>query len=375
MSIAPLGARVKWKNTCAPHTNMTIVMPSGMKVQSSSSASEPWMTSPTSSSCRRWNLVAKTTTRIAIRSAKQPVTATRKKYRASTCGLLGRLLRKERKVREHSVSCGRVCARLACFASLTAQADKQERQESGDRRDEPGPDGVEDRHAVLPDARVVVVAEQQHLVRHRAELVVRRFDERQAEIARREVNPEEIPGHDPLRRRHVDRRPVRVLLDVGVVGVAEPDGLRQRRDRRLGAGEEVPAAGGLRPAVLRDVGLLLVRGEAEVVLRVDAHDHDVEVLARVERQRLQRPRQAVQDLRAEHRALVIREGEHHGARAEELAELHVAAVLVPERQVERQLLPDFLVDADLAEHARLRRHRLGSLRAFRVLRRCARRDE
>ncbi len=30
-----------WKNTCAPHTNITIVMPSGMIVQSNSSASEP----------------------------------------------------------------------------------------------------------------------------------------------------------------------------------------------------------------------------------------------------------------------------------------------------------------------------------------------
>ena len=190
-------------------------------------------------------------------------------------------------------------------------------------------DRVEDRHAVLPDARVVVIAEQQHLVGDRAELVVRRFDERQAEIARREIDPEEIAGHDALRRRDVDRRAVRVLLDVGVVGVAEADGVGQRLDRRLGAGQEVPAVRRRRPPVVRHVGRLLVGGEAEVVFRVDADDDDVEVLAGVERQGLQRAGHAVQDLRAEHRALVIREREHHGTGAEVLPELHVAAGLRP----------------------------------------------
>ena len=84
MSIAFFGARVMWKNTCAPHTNMTIVMPSGMMVQSSSSASEPWMTAPTSLACLRWNLVANTATRIAMSTPNAPVTASRKKYSAST---------------------------------------------------------------------------------------------------------------------------------------------------------------------------------------------------------------------------------------------------------------------------------------------------
>ena len=80
----------------------------------------------------------------------------------------------------------------------------------------------------------------------RAELVVRRFDERQAQIARREIDAEQVAGDHALRRRDVDRRPVRVLLDVGVVGVAEADRLGQRLDRRFAAGQEVPAAGGLR---------------------------------------------------------------------------------------------------------------------------------
>ena len=39
------------KKTFAPQTNITIVMRNGMIVHSSSSASEPWIGTPTSSSC------------------------------------------------------------------------------------------------------------------------------------------------------------------------------------------------------------------------------------------------------------------------------------------------------------------------------------
>ena len=54
-------------------------MTSGMIVHSSSSASEPWIATPTSSSCLRRYLIAKTTTSAAISSEKNAVTATRKK--------------------------------------------------------------------------------------------------------------------------------------------------------------------------------------------------------------------------------------------------------------------------------------------------------
>ena len=55
-------------------------MPNGMNVHSSSSASEPWIATPTSSSLvRRRYLIAKTTTSAAISSEKNAVTATMKK--------------------------------------------------------------------------------------------------------------------------------------------------------------------------------------------------------------------------------------------------------------------------------------------------------
>ena len=54
-------------------------MTNGMTVHSSSSASEPWIATPTSSSCRRRYLMAKNTTSPAISSEKNAVTATMKK--------------------------------------------------------------------------------------------------------------------------------------------------------------------------------------------------------------------------------------------------------------------------------------------------------
>ena len=58
---------------------MTMTMKKGITVQSSSSASEPWIAYPTSSRCRRRYLNAKNTTRPAIRIEKNAVTATMKK--------------------------------------------------------------------------------------------------------------------------------------------------------------------------------------------------------------------------------------------------------------------------------------------------------
>ena len=68
--------------------------------------------------------------------------------------------------------------------------------------------------------------------------------------------------------------------------------------------------------------------------------------ADVEVQHAERADQAVEHLRAEHRALVIHEREHHRPLAEVLAEPHLAAGFVGERQIERHLLIQMLIDAD-----------------------------
>ncbi len=77
--MAPAGGRYKSKNTLAPQPNMTMTMPNGMTVHSSSSASEPWIATPISSSLRRRYFTAKNAISPAINSEKKAVTATRKK--------------------------------------------------------------------------------------------------------------------------------------------------------------------------------------------------------------------------------------------------------------------------------------------------------
>src|SRR6478672_5071078 len=119
------------------------------------------MATPTSLSCLRWNLTAKTTTRAATSTVKKAVTATRKKYSASTCAACSdACCGKNGKFVNIRLSTSR---RLRRVVSLAAQADEQERQKRAHRHDEAGPDGVEHRRSVLPAFRVVVVAEEQHL--------------------------------------------------------------------------------------------------------------------------------------------------------------------------------------------------------------------
>src|SRR5437016_3364578 len=167
-----------WKNTCAPHTNMIIVMPSGMNVQSSSSASEPWIASPTSLSFFRWNFTANTTTRSAIRIVKNAETARRKKYSASIvaacseacCGKKGKFVNTSGSVRDLR----RMVYSAACRpAPLPAKAHEDERQHTRDRADEADAHCEQRCRAVLPRRRIVVVAEQQHRIDDAAQLVVR----------------------------------------------------------------------------------------------------------------------------------------------------------------------------------------------------------
>ena len=92
--------------------------------------------------------------------------------------------------------------------------------------------------------------------------------------------------------------------------------------------QPLPGAGAVVPL---QVGRLLRRRQLRRLLRIEAHGDDVELLADAELQHAQRARQAVQHLRAEHRALVVHERQDHRPLAEELAEPHVTAGFVLER--------------------------------------------
>ena len=127
----------------------------------------------------------------------------------------------------------------------------------------------------------------------------------------------------------------------------------QRLDRCLGAGQEMPARRGppagrsarcrspssRRPASAPSFGLMLTTTTSK---SLPASNDSV----------FRRAGHAVEHLRAEHRALVVGERQHDRACAEVVAQTNVRAAVVDERQVERQLLTDLLVDADLLEDQR-----------------------
>ena len=102
--------------------------------------------------------------------------------------------------------------------------------------------------------------------------------------------------------------------------------------------------------------------------RVDADDDDLVVAPRLERQCFQRPHDSVEDLGAQHRAVVVREREDDRPPAEVVADPDVPPRLVAEPQVRRHLMADPLIDADLLENPRLlgRRIQLRRLGAHRL---------
>ena len=117
----------------------------------------------------------------------------------------------------------------------------------------------------------------------------------------------------------------------------------------LVAGQKMPAVGRVahRP-VIQVRALLRVRGLGRVA-RVEADQDDVELLAGRERQHLERRRDAVQHLRAQHRALVVHERQHDRPLPEVIAERHVAARLVLEPHVERQSIAQPLFERHVLE--------------------------
>ncbi len=211
----------------------------------------------------------------------------------------------------------------------------------------------------LPRGRVVVEAGQQQLVDGAADLVIRRLHQRQLQVARPVLDAVEVPRQPAVRRHDHDPAGVRVLPDRLVVGVPEADRARQHRDLRLVPGQEVPSFSGAVAAVPPHVVRLLRAGELRRIARIEAHRDDVEVLPDRKVQRAQRARQPVEHLGAEHRALEVVQRQDHRPAAEVVAELHGAAGLVLERQVQRNLRVQLLIEADFLQqlgHPRRRRH-------------------
>src|SRR5262249_1053274 len=114
----------------------------------------------------------------------------------------------------------------------------------------------------------------------------------------------------PLRRQHHDRGGMRKLAGLLVVLVAEPGGLRERRDVSRVSGKEMPTLLRAASAITLQSRSLLGGGHLRRFARVDAHVHNVKFLAHIEFQDAERAGQSSQHFAAQHRTLVVAEIEN-----------------------------------------------------------------
>jgi hypothetical protein len=143
------------------------------------------------------------------------------------------------------------------------------------------------------------------------------------------------------------------LVGLRIVLIVEADRVGQGLDVGLVAGKEVPAVRGARAVVALEVCLFLGGGDLDGVLGIEADADHFELLAGVEGEHAEGALESAQDLRAEHRAAVVDEREDDGLLGlEEGGERDVAAELVVEGEVERDLLIELLVDTDAFEGVR-----------------------
>ena len=93
----------------------------------------------------------------------------------------------------------------------------------------------------------------------------------------------------------------------------------------------------------------LFRCQDRRLFRIETNCHDFVLLAQVKGHLPKRSQHPVQNLIAEHRTRVIDERNHDRLAFEKLSEPHLATLLVFEDGVERHLLIQFLIDANLLE--------------------------
>ena len=183
----------------------------------------------------------------------------------------------------------------------------------------------------------------------RSDLVLRGFDQAQAQVPRRVLDAVEVARDASLGRKHQHRAAMCKELRLRIVGIAKSDRVGERADRLLGAGQKMPAVRIRAPRISADIDLFLSRGQLRTFGWVDAHADDVELTARAEGHRLEAADQAIEDLGAQHRAVVINQREDDWLPAEILSQAHSVASLIAEHRVKRRLRVELLIDADVAQ--------------------------
>ena len=78
--------------------------------------------------------------------------------------------------------------------------------------------------AIFSGGRIVVVAIEQQLIDRRSDLVFRRFDQTETQVARRIFDAVEVTREFSLRRRNVDRARVRKLVRRLILVITKANG-------------------------------------------------------------------------------------------------------------------------------------------------------
>src|SRR6185503_10407492 len=86
--------------------------------------------------------------------------------------------------------------------------------------------------------------------------------------------------------------------------------------------------------------------------RIETNSNDVKFFSNLKRQDAKRRDHAVENLRAEHRAIVIDERENDGLLSEILAEFYFLPTFIAKDEIERQLLIELLFETDFTQRFR-----------------------
>ena len=132
---------------------------------------------------------------------------------------------------------------------LPSPQDEHARHQRQHGRESRCSDEPHDREAVAGALRVVVEAIEEQLVDRRPDPLIGRLEHGKPHVARAVLDAVEVPRQLAAWRQHHEPADVGVLVDARVVRIPEPDSLRQRRDRLLVPGQEVPALPGARAVV------------------------------------------------------------------------------------------------------------------------------
>ena len=194
----------------------------------------------------------------------------------------------------HILACPACLSALPPPARIAAQSDHDCHSAHYQKSRGGNPQQVHGDRAVLTGRRIVVETEQENFIDRRADLIVRRLHQSQADIARRILDAVEILRHPALRGEDHDGAGVGVLVGLRVVLVMEADGVGNRAHVGLLAGEKVPAIGGAGPAIAAQIVRLLRRRYFRRILGIEADRDHLEVLARIERNHFQRALHAAQ---------------------------------------------------------------------------------